>query len=113
MGGLDICFGRWDIPEHPIWNKDDNWNGGDYTNERMRAFTPGTTHKFTESPMDRTYEPRMPWHDIGLQVKGDAVIDMARHFTQYWYFVDQQKAKDPVALMRSLGKRFERSYNYV
>lgn len=30
----------------------------------------------------------MPWHDIGLHVQGDAVIDMVRHFVQYWNYVD-------------------------
>jgi phosphatidylserine/phosphatidylglycerophosphate/cardiolipin synthase-like enzyme len=30
----------------------------------------------------------MPWHDIALMIRGDAVIDIARHFVQYWYFVD-------------------------
>lgn len=53
MGGLDICYGRWDTPEHTIWNKDDQWNGGDYTNERMRSYLPGTTHDFNNSPLDR------------------------------------------------------------
>lgn len=32
MGGLDICYGRWDTPDHFIYNKDDLWNGADYTN---------------------------------------------------------------------------------
>ena len=32
MGGLDICYGRWDTPEHSLTNVNDNWNGADYTN---------------------------------------------------------------------------------
>ena len=100
MGGLDICYGRWDTPEHTIWNKDDQWNGGDYTNERMRSYLPGTTHDFNNSPLDRDSQPRMPWHDIALQVKGDAVIDMTRHFVQYWYSVDQRKGHDPVQMAK-------------
>ena len=53
MGGLDICYGRWDNPEHSLTNKNDQWNGADYTNERLRSFVPGTTKNFTESPIDR------------------------------------------------------------
>ena len=49
----------------------------------------------------------MPWHDIGLQVKGDAVIDMTRHFIQYWYFVDQKKSNDPIAVFTALKKRYK------
>jgi phospholipase D1/2 len=29
----------------------------------------------------------MPWHDIAVQIRGDVVIDLLRHFVQYWYFV--------------------------
>ena len=39
---------------------------------------------------------RLPWHDIALQVQGEAVIDMVRHFIQYWNYVTvdtQQKNK--------------------
>ena len=28
----------------------------------------------------------MPWHDIGIQIEGTSVVDLKRHFTQYWYF---------------------------
>jgi len=30
----------------------------------------------------------MPWQDIAIQIRGDSVIDLLRHFIQYWYFVD-------------------------
>lgn len=32
MGGLDICYGRWDTPDHHIHNKDNLWDGADYSN---------------------------------------------------------------------------------
>lgn len=32
-------------------------------------------------------KPRMPWHDIAMQVIGEPVIDMSRHFIQFWNFV--------------------------
>lgn len=28
----------------------------------------------------------MPWHDIAIQFRGDIVLDLLRHFVQYWYF---------------------------
>ena len=43
MGGLDLCYGRWDTPDHFITNVNDYWSSADYTNERLRAFPPGTT----------------------------------------------------------------------
>lgn len=54
----------------------------------------------------------MPWHDIGIKLVGDAVIDLARHFIQYWYFVDNQKAKDPISHLTAIKKRYERSAAY-
>ena len=39
MGGLDICYGRWDTYEHPVYDKDQLWDGADYNNERLRAIT--------------------------------------------------------------------------
>lgn len=32
MGGLDICYGRWDTHEHPLNDKDGLWEGADYNN---------------------------------------------------------------------------------
>jgi len=29
----------------------------------------------------------MPWHDVALQMRGDSVVDLLRHFVQYWEFV--------------------------
>ena len=29
---------------------------------------------------------RMPWHDVGVKVMGEAVKDLSRHFIQYWNF---------------------------
>ena len=56
MGGLDICYGRWDNHEHHLIEPDPKnplWDGGDYTNERLRGFGAGTTKKWWESPIDR------------------------------------------------------------
>jgi phospholipase D1/2 len=112
MGGLDICYGRWDNSEHSLTNVDDKWNGADYTNERIRSFVPGTTKNFTDSPINREAEPRMPWQDIGIQIRGDSVIDLLRHFVQYWYYVEGEKNADPYQHTKSLKKRYERASNY-
>lgn len=32
MGGLDICYGRWDNHEHSVADKDNLWSGADYNN---------------------------------------------------------------------------------
>lgn len=36
--------------------------------------------------IDRSEIPRMPWHDIGCVLFGDAARDVGRHFIQRWNF---------------------------
>lgn len=52
----------------------------------------------------------MPWHDIALQFRGDVVLDLLRHFVQYWYFVKSQLLTDPSKMMNFLKKRYEQAF---
>ncbi|KIK69659.1 hypothetical protein GYMLUDRAFT_992337 [Collybiopsis luxurians FD-317 M1] len=107
MGGLDLCFGRWDSPQHvliddpepdqpPIWpgklsSKTFSLNsltskiGKDYSNARVSDFF--ELNKPDEDMYDRTRIPRMPWHDVGMQVVGQPARDLARHFVQRWNYL--------------------------
>ncbi|KAF8635992.1 hypothetical protein AX15_000154 [Amanita polypyramis BW_CC] len=87
MGGLDLCFGRWDTPQHALTDDGHTpngyiWPGKDYSNPRTRDFY--DLHKPFEDMYDRGRTPRMPWHDVGLQVVGQPARDLARHFIQRW-----------------------------
>ena len=53
----------------------------------------------------------MPWHDIGLQYRGDIVLDLLRHFVQYWYFVKSQISDDPMRVVSNLKKRYNKTFN--
>ena len=48
----------------------------------------------------------MPWHDIALQVKGAIVIDLQRHFVQYWYFAIRDLSDDPNDYLRNFRNRY-------
>ena len=48
----------------------------------------------------------MPWHDIALQVKGSIVIDLQRHFVQYWYFAINDLSDDPNDYVRNFRNRY-------
>lgn len=52
----------------------------------------------------------MPWHDIALQFRGDIVIDLLRHFVQYWYFVKSELNVDPLKMLNFLKKRYEQAF---
>ncbi|KAK2465203.1 hypothetical protein APHAL10511_002557 [Amanita phalloides] len=87
MGGIDLCFGRWDTPQHVLTDDGSStqsriWPGKDYSNPRSRDFY--DLHKPLEDMYDRSKTPRMPWHDVGLQVVGQPARDLARHFIQRW-----------------------------
>ncbi|KAF9267545.1 phospholipase D [Marasmius fiardii PR-910] len=90
MGGLDLCFGRWDTPQHVLADDHDEsehqvWPGKDYSNPRVSDFF--TLNKPEEDMYDRTKVPRMPWHDVAMQVVGQPARDLARHFVQRWNYL--------------------------
>ncbi|KAF9221001.1 phospholipase D [Gyrodon lividus] len=89
MGGIDLCFGRWDTPQHVIVDdaelsseKTEIWPGKEYSNPRVLDFH--ALNKPEEDMYDRTKVPRMPWHDVGMQVVGQPARDLARHFVERW-----------------------------
>ncbi|KAI9061357.1 phospholipase D [Trametes sanguinea] len=93
MGGLDHCFGRWDTPQHVLVDDPEPgpegpeyiWPGKDYSNPRVLDFH--TLNKPHEDMYDRTKVPRMPWHDVSMQVVGQPARDLARHFVQRWNYL--------------------------
>lgn len=54
----------------------------------------------------------MPWHDIAVQIRGDVVIDLLRHFVQYWYFVKSQLSADPRVYFNLLQRRLVQANEY-
>jgi len=114
MGGLDLCFGRWDTPAHVLVDDAEMaqpgeatasrlgtdpallgpsrdgaeahvWPGQDYANERVMEWH--TLSKPEQDLFSRTKFPRMPWHDVGLQLVGQPARDLCRHFTQRWNYL--------------------------
>ncbi|KAL6064690.1 Phospholipase, variant 2 [Balamuthia mandrillaris] len=84
LGGLDLCFGRWDEHNHSV--TDDchlayRWPGKDYHNPAEEATTFKQPYVNT---LDRDTIPRMPWHDIHMSISGEAAIDVAHNFIQRW-----------------------------
>lgn len=103
VGGIDLCFGRWDThahklmddyPLHPCAQKDcENtekneryslWVGKDYKNTffadngKTDWDKPNDDYEY----IDRSQIPRMPWHDVGCAFTGAAVSDAVKHFNQ-------------------------------
>lgn len=101
LGGVDLCFGRWDCPQHPIVDdkptgfemteqpKDAEhcqlFPGKDYSNPRVQDFF--RLNEPYEEMYDRSKVPRMPWHDVSMQVVGQPARDLTRHFVQRWNYL--------------------------
>ncbi|XP_022545800.1 phospholipase D delta isoform X2 [Brassica rapa] len=69
IGGLDLCDGRYDTPEHRLFKGLDTVFQGDYHNP---TFSGGTK------------APRQPWHDLHCKIEGPAAYDILINFEQRW-----------------------------
>ena len=87
VGGLDLCWGRYDTNFHPIVEEENTnhsyyYPGSDYINERQVDLH--EVEKYYKEQIDRRQKPRMAWHDIHTMVEGPIVSDIVRHFIERW-----------------------------
>ncbi|MCO5595440.1 hypothetical protein L7F22_049482 [Adiantum nelumboides] len=71
LGGLDLCDGRYDSPEHTLFCK----LGTDYKDDY---------HNPTFPTKVDSGGPRQPWHDLHCKIEGPAVYDVLTNFEQRW-----------------------------
>ncbi|XP_015900013.1 phospholipase D zeta 1 isoform X1 [Ziziphus jujuba] len=91
VGGLDLCFGRYDTAEHKVGDYPPLlWPGKDYYNPRESE--PNSWEDTMKDELDRQKYPRMPWHDVHCALWGPACRDIARHFVQRWNYAKRNKA---------------------
>ncbi|KAI8339947.1 hypothetical protein BC941DRAFT_511341 [Chlamydoabsidia padenii] len=96
IGGLDLCFGRYDSHQHSLSDCYSNQHeheifpGQDYSNPRKKDFVNVAQYDLTL--VDRTEVPRMPWHDVTLATVGPMARDIARHFIQRWNYLKATKS---------------------
>ncbi|KAK7310995.1 hypothetical protein RJT34_08831 [Clitoria ternatea] len=88
IGGLDLCDGRYDTPEHRIFRDLDTVFEGDYHNPTLCVGTKG---------------PRQPWHDLHCKIEGPAAYDILTNFEQRW-----RKASK----WAELGRKFRRASHW-
>ncbi|KAL2206587.1 putative phospholipase PldA [Sarocladium strictum] len=97
IGGLDLCFGRWDSHQHQLADvhpegiSEEIFPGQDFNNNRIMDF-----HKvqdWQQNELSKAEYGRMPWHDVAMAVVGPCVYDIAEHFVLRWNFVKRDKYK--------------------
>ena len=97
IGGLDMCFGRWDARHHPLADahpsgvQNEIWPGQDFNNNRIMDFH--SVDEWNQNEVSKTDYARMPWHDVSMGVIGPCVYDIAEHFVLRWNFCKRDKYK--------------------
>ena len=97
IGGLDLCFGRWDQKQHPLSDvhpsgvENEVFPGQDFNNNRILDFQ--TVADWKSNELSKAEYGRMPWHDAAMGVIGPCVYDIAEHFVLRWNFCKRDKYK--------------------
>lgn len=97
IGGLDLCYGRWDNKQHPLADvhpsgiQNQIFPGQDFNNNRILDFE--GVDDWKSNKLNKLEYGRMPWHDVAMGVIGPAVYDIAEHFVLRWNFMKRDKYK--------------------
>lgn len=97
VGGLDLCFGRWDQKQHPLSDvhpggvQHEIFPGQDFNNNRIMDFH--SVQDWKQNQLSKAEYGRMPWHDIAVGIIGPCVYDVAEHFVLRWNFCKRDKYK--------------------
>ncbi|KAI0338808.1 phospholipase D/nuclease [Trametopsis cervina] len=95
IGGLDLCFGRWDTHNHPLADAhatrfaETLFPGQDYNNARVLDFQ--EVSQFANNGISVLDTPRMPWHDVHMTLCGPVVLDIVQHFVERWNEIKKRK----------------------
>ncbi|RIB19168.1 hypothetical protein C2G38_2182582 [Gigaspora rosea] len=117
IGGLDLCFGRYDTGKHQLtdFSKASDytsiWPGQDYSNPRIADFI--EVDNWAAKLVDKNYVARMPWEDVSMGFVGKPAQDVAEHFIQRWNFIKKTKNENkpiyPVLIAKS-DAQYNREY---
>ncbi|KAF9027624.1 phospholipase D/nuclease [Hymenopellis radicata] len=98
IGGLDLCFGRWDTHNHPLADVHPMdfsrtlFAGQDYNNARIQDFK--EVKDFASNTLSRLESARMPWHDVHMSLTGPVVLDIVQHFVERWNEIKKRKYRN-------------------
>ncbi|KAH8813952.1 phospholipase D/nuclease [Flagelloscypha sp. PMI_526] len=98
IGGLDLCFGRWDTHTHPLADAHPTnfdltlFPGQDYNNARVLDFQ--EVYNYASNAISILETGRMPWHDVHMTFVGPSVLDVIQHFVERWNEVKKRKHRE-------------------
>lgn len=96
LGGLDLCFGRYDTPNHQLVDNCHlrlTWPGYDYYNPEFAGYQKQSDPRDAfKDILDRDLAWRQPWHDVQCSVRGAIAKDVAANFISRWnHHLDKKK----------------------
>ncbi|KAF8063199.1 hypothetical protein FPV67DRAFT_1672236 [Lyophyllum atratum] len=98
IGGLDLCFGRWDTHTHPLADVHPTdfsrtlFPGQDYNNARVMDFQ--NVYNYASNTLSILDTGRMPWHDVHMTLVGPVVLDIVQHFVERWNEIKKRKYRE-------------------
>ncbi|KAJ2931072.1 hypothetical protein H1R20_g6021, partial [Candolleomyces eurysporus] len=98
IGGLDLCFGRWDTHNHPLADVHPTdfsltlFPGQDYNNARIMDFK--DVYNYASNTLSMLESARMPWHDVHMTLTGPAVLDIVQHYVERWNEIKKRKYRE-------------------
>ena len=103
VGGLDLCWGRYDNHSHPIIEPNNEENvyyfpGIDYNNARIKDFE--NVNMYLKESVQRN-TVKMPWHDIHCLIQGPAVLDVGRHFIERWNYSKSGETEEGITNIKT------------
>ncbi|KAI7731071.1 hypothetical protein M8C21_027057 [Ambrosia artemisiifolia] len=94
IGGLDLCDGRYDTPEHRLFHDLDTIFKDDVHQPTFpvsiciisstMSYSTQIMHIFESLYFAGTKAPRQPWHDLHCKIDGPAAYDVLLNFEQRW-----------------------------
>lgn len=92
LGGIDLYQGRWDTPEHELELMDARHVANRLLADevsrkpagRFDTYNPNWREAMDEKSAAFKGIPRMPWHDVHVEIGGPAASCVARNFAQRW-----------------------------
>lgn len=86
------------------------WPGKDYHNGNICDYK--DVKNYDECLFDKNSICRMPRRDIAMQIKGEFVLDLMRHFIQYWNFVKYELFENKESSAGENKALYVSSFNY-
>ncbi|KAK9071459.1 hypothetical protein SSX86_010028 [Deinandra increscens subsp. villosa] len=80
IGGLDLCDGRYDTPEHRLFHDLETV----FKDDIHQPTFPVSVYIISSSIFAGTKAPRQPWHDLHCKIEGHAAYDVLLNFEQRW-----------------------------